>query len=508
MQGREIIRKLGDKETSYLELQKAFVLNFRVKSRIDLFANLASVEIAINRWKIKHPLLRAQIAKGDQKGEFYFVLDSTHHLRDNVKFLKLDESSLPADFTKQKLSDAYTDLNNLLVQKDIYDSISSFDENGLLWRMTFLQVDTTETDSSDLEYEVLMLFHHVIADTISGYYTCLNLFHMIEIISENRHEDEEFFREMKVLPCLEDLYHKQIADYEPFDLPEVYRCSFIDTERAKLTSLNNNRFSNLFDLEKQFVIDAKTYGNLSSIGELLEESKLYGSRFRKIVLSRDQTSRLHELCRATGTKMSTFFHLLVTLALKTLCRNHGEKENNFILNISISLRQFEADLPDLTLKNDQLCYCVGALNILIDVADFDNLSDNEAFSSRFWEVCKLENDRFHNQIRNENQKFFRLCHELGENELNFHNIVTNVGRLKSSVNSDDTSSLRVTRNFTCDLLGSKIMKTFTDRLAVNLISCVEDQINWVVSFNSHFMEECLIDELVGYYFEILNKILL
>ncbi len=132
---------------------------------------------------------------------------------------------------------------------------------------------------------------------------------------------------------------------------------------------------------------------------------------------------------------------------------------------------------------------------------FESLDDKkDEFSAHFWQVSETENDKFHNQIRNENQKFFRLDRTLEENELNSHFIVTNVGRLKSSIKSE--SSIRVTRSFTCVFLGSKEALS-----VVNLISCVEDQINWVVSFNSQHIDESIIEELVQNYFEILNMVI-
>jgi hypothetical protein len=332
---------------------------------------------------------------------------------------------------------------------------------------------------------------------------------MIEIIHENKSEDEEFFKEMKVLPCLEDLFCKQIADYKPFELPRVYKCNFIDKEKAKLASFNNARFSALseftggflYEVNDQDTLALKTYLHLADI---LEESKNYGSRFRKIILSREKTTRLNDLCRANGAKMSTVFHLIVTLAIKALFKKHGEKEKNIIFNISISLRQFAADLVDESLKDDSLVYCVGALSSYID-ADFESVAGGQEFASRFWEVSKFENDRFHSQIKNENQKFFRLCHSLEENEFNFHFIVTNVGRLKPSLTGESDSLFKVTKNFTCDFLGSA--ETFTDRLVVNLISSLDDQVNWVVSFNAQFLEESMVDELVASYLEIIDQIL-
>jgi hypothetical protein len=74
MQNRQVLRQLCDKETSYWELQKVFVLNFHIKSKTDLFANLGSVKTAINKWKIKHLLLRAQIAKDPHEQKFFLVL--------------------------------------------------------------------------------------------------------------------------------------------------------------------------------------------------------------------------------------------------------------------------------------------------------------------------------------------------------------------------------------------------------------------------------------------------
>jgi hypothetical protein len=235
----QILRKLGHKEK--LKIAKRFVLNFRVKStRIDLFADLDRVQQAIEKWKIKHVLLRARIiSKGvGSENEFCFVIDDNEQnikTESNVKFLKLAPGTQISEC-------AQTQLIDLLIEKYLAEDLDP------LWKMAFFEV-------KQLEYEVIIVFNHAIADTISGYNACLNLLHMIEMIHENKGLDEAFFSEMKVLPCLEELFHRQIAQYKPQDLPSISKCKFIDEEKAKSASFNNSRFSALFDLENEFLYE-------------------------------------------------------------------------------------------------------------------------------------------------------------------------------------------------------------------------------------------------------------
>jgi hypothetical protein len=108
IQNKEIIRKLGSKESAYLKVSRTFTLSFHIKSKIDLFRNLDSVKTAIHKWKFKYPLLRAQISQCEHDQDFYFVHDPRHHLRDNVKFLKLNTSSKQTQYDENELDEVYT----------------------------------------------------------------------------------------------------------------------------------------------------------------------------------------------------------------------------------------------------------------------------------------------------------------------------------------------------------------------------------------------------------------
>jgi hypothetical protein len=100
-----------------------------------------------------------------------------------VKFLRLSESDSLASLSDERKDEVYTQLTNLLIEKSIYDAVPSFDEKGLLWNLSFLQV-RSESDG-EYDYEVMIKFHHVIADAISAYNTCLNLLHMIKVMHDN-----------------------------------------------------------------------------------------------------------------------------------------------------------------------------------------------------------------------------------------------------------------------------------------------------------------------------------
>ncbi len=231
----------------------------------------------------------------------------------------------------------------------------------------------------------------------------------------------------------------------------------------------------------------------------MEDSKNYCTRFRKLTIDSEKTLRLTELCKRHGTKMSTVFHLIVAQTIRNKLKSHSEAETSILFNISVSLRQFVTDTAYESIEDDQLSYCVGSMSTFVDI-DFDDSKQDSTFSSQFWEASKYENERLHSQIKNENLKFFRPD---AKKDFNFHFVVTNVGRLRSSIT--ENSTLKVKRNFTCTFLGNE--NAIRDRLVVNLISCVENQLNWVISFNSRFIQEADIDDLVANYFEILNKIL-
>ena len=134
----QVLRKLDEKELSIVKRSGNFTLNFHVSSVIDLFSKIESIKEAIQKWKFKHPLLRAQIVK--QENGHFFILKDNDQLKDNVRFLRLNESdkiaSLPIE-DKEKLN---AQLTNLLTEKAVNDTISSYEPNKLLWNFSFLEV--------------------------------------------------------------------------------------------------------------------------------------------------------------------------------------------------------------------------------------------------------------------------------------------------------------------------------------------------------------------------------
>jgi hypothetical protein len=386
-----------------------------------------------------------------------------------------------------------------MIEKNIFESVPSFDPNGLLWKMTFFQVRSES--EGEFDYEVTIIFHHVIADTISGYNACLNLMRMIEIVTQNT-QDETLYKEVSVLPCIEDLFYKQLADYEQFELPRAYRCKFFKNKLALEKWFNNDRYSILYQLKEESIIDVVNGQEYLKIRKAVEDSKNYKTRFRKVTMSKAKTKRLTDLCKLYELKMSTVFHLMVTQAFKILYKRYNEKERYALFNSSVSLRQFKNDLFGDFIENDRFGYCVGAITSFID-EDLTDIEDDKEWFDRFWQISKRESDKYHDQIKNQNLKFYKVRYSLEEEEINFHFVVTNAGRLKTSLNED--SLVRVTQSFTCDFVGNQ--EPITDRLVINLVSTVNDQVNWVVSFNSQIVQESTIQEILQIYDNLWEKIL-
>ena len=273
MESQKILRKLeiGEVNKNSSGLAANFMITVRLRSKIDLFADLNKLRDAIQTFKKMHPLLRAKAEKIND--EFHFTIDensSANQNLENVHFLRI--------INENPVDDGF--IFDRITEKCFYEWIDIQKEPDLLWRLIFLEI------KGEFTYEIFWQVNHIIADGLSVKENILLLLNIIE--KKIRSED--------VNPTDFGLYQGSAKVFEPEissitdrkAQPVAYKPGFIDPVKAKLNStsfinkvidgishfdlfdLNSNRsyatFDELIDIPKRsqckpkkFMINENTY---------------------------------------------------------------------------------------------------------------------------------------------------------------------------------------------------------------------------------------------------------
>lgn len=133
-----VLRKLGQNEKIFhgqSDFARSYIYRaFIFTSEINLFQNIDLVYKAIDEWKRLHPLLRVRVVNrvnpetNLKEGYFAYATDEKQKSHENIKFL----------YYKSNSSKTCEDIWKLLVERETTLPIDG--ENGLLWRLSFLEV--------------------------------------------------------------------------------------------------------------------------------------------------------------------------------------------------------------------------------------------------------------------------------------------------------------------------------------------------------------------------------
>jgi hypothetical protein len=481
MDSKLMLRKLEPKEESTLNrnLGKNFISTFRVESsRLDLFAHLDQVKAAIQKWKCMHTFLRAKIVQ--QQSEHFFVLNenSSANLNlENVYFIRRFKrsSSRPIEILDDRKFEA---LHNLIVEKCLVETIDSYEGAELLWKMIFLEIKPTE-------YEVFLQYHHDISDGISCFRTFVQLLQIIESYIDNKPLDESFYKEKEIFPGVEECF-KEIRKlpFKPFNGPEIEIPEFINPTRAKENSFKEIKEFDKADLESFELIEVDSNKHYSSLGELLEISRINNTKTRRIPLDANLSSRLIAKCKKEKVRLTACFNTIICWGLSRLYKKYGTSLTDIVNYLSISMRQYQAEL----LTNDVLGYAVGGLFFMFNY---------EEKSFDFWSMARKSGEELADRVKNDNAKFSTT---LPKNS-NYYFILSNIGTQEYA--GLENGPFKITQSTITTTM--RVQTTFP--FFVHHIVTVDKQIFWIMVFNSFFTDHFIADDLMHIYEEIFGEIL-
>ena len=434
-----------------------------VTSQIDLYKNMNILREGIDQWKLAHPLLRARVLPRGPDKIFTYATEEKVRSFENVKFL-VYRSNAPT---------VCDEVWKLVVEKETTQGMDG--ENGLLWRLTFLQLRNKST--GEFQYAIIIAFDHSIMDGRSSYASLLELMSIIEGLytkTFNRRNKQNEIKE--ILPPKEELF---AARQKPFGLQNqlsfIKAPTFIDLQNSIATTYIRPKQLGQEEEQRGMVYhyDGRQYAPLSA---LIQVSKLNNSKFRTLTVSKADMSKLLAKCKENGVKMTSCLNIINSLAIRMIYEKFDQftlPNTNIQYVINVSLRESPEYQSYASYGNyDSIgCYIGLALSSLKE-----NLSiKNPNWMSDFWKLCKVDNDDFHHRL------------ERGD-FIHFGN--SNLGVMQSSIT--DQKLIKIRKAFAT---GKYSRDNFLCWYS-NLISTVDGELCWTVSYNTYFIRQELIDALV------------
>ena len=260
-----------------------------VTSQIDLYKNINVVREAIDQWKLLHPLLRARVLPRGPDKFFTFATDEKIRSLENVKFL-VYRSNAPT---------VCDEVWKFVVEKETTQGMDG--ENGLLWRLTFLQLRNKST--GEFQYAIIIAFDHSIMDGRSSFGSLLELMSIIEGVYTKTYARRTRHTEIKeILPPKEELFaarHKFPGLNN--QLSFIKAPSFIDMQNAINTTYIRPKSLGTEEEQRGMIYhyDGRQYAPLSA---LIQVSKLNNSKFRTLTIAKADMGKLLAKCKENNVK--------------------------------------------------------------------------------------------------------------------------------------------------------------------------------------------------------------
>lgn len=477
----KIFHGLNDTNRSYI--YRTVIIN----TKLNLLNNSSIVFKSISEWKSIHPLLRCRVFTGDEK-YFAYASEETIKSNSNVYLYRYQSNH----------ETSCDDIWKMLVEREMTLPLNG--KNGLLWRLTFLQVKKlSKSNSDEFYYAVILTFDHSIMDGRSSYFSLLQLFSLIE---NNYLKQINSIIEKPLFPAKEDLF-KPVFN-------EKLQINFYSKRPDFLANQNANGYIRLKKMsveeENNGVIYSHENYPVITVKELVQISMENNSKFRSLIIQKIDFDKIVKKCKENKVKITMFMNMCLVQAVRLLYEKFDEELNYLIeepvihFTTNISLREFDEFGSDSQNKNDTIgCY------VSLDFSTFDKQMNfgTRNWDHNFWSICKQESDQFHSKLKaREFIHSIRLPNRKKDyNEFFYHFGNSNLGILKSSISMNKLIQIKQTfatgkfskENFLC---------WFT-----NLMATIDDQLCWTISFNSYFISQEVISILIENLTKIIKKLI-
>lgn len=239
--------------------------------------------------------------------ENYFAFKSAVNSQnefENIKFLKYN-SNHQQDY-------GFDEIWKLLVE---HETTLYSEDDSLLWRLTFFNIKHQGTHRH--HYAIIMTYNHCIMDGRSSYNSILQLLAFIENIHTKNYKPEGRKVVTNILPSKEEIFKNRPRMVPEQFLGDIYlkTPAFFDKLKAQDSAYIPLKYLTAEEEDKGMIYnhDNTPYMTVKS---LVEVSKTINSKFRTMVISPKDLSAILALCKANGTKLTSFLNLVIIMALK------------------------------------------------------------------------------------------------------------------------------------------------------------------------------------------------
>ena len=408
-----LLRKLGNSENFYLRERITFTNIFMTKSRIDLINNQEIVKAALHKWKLLNQILRCKVSTRRFKDEdecHYFESTEDDSQKKNVFFLYTNAGDKP-------LSDTSI-LWKLLANKMTLEDFSL--EHDLLWRLIFFKLDENKSEHM-FNYCVIFSANHSIIDGHSAYVTILQLFKLIEELSQH------VFTKIETHPLIatvEDLFahkvsHEHLRNYDHKSIPA--KPLLINGLNREMTQICLPPLAGIFEADnKLFITIAELHASFNAVAQLQSS----------FTVNEDTLSKLIVKCQHNNLKLNGCINMILLIALKMTYAKYTRFELEKIIYFnSISLRNYVAH--EERSRFQTLGYMSNSI-----YKEFAATDSVDLLLSNFWENAMQESNEMHTRFENNEQFYRSKWLEPGNDELHFHYFLSNLGVKKASMSSE------------------------------------------------------------------------
>lgn len=487
----KILRKLGLNEKIFHglnDINRSYIYRtVIINSKLNLLEHSAIIFKSIDEWKLIHPLLRCRVFTANEK-YFAYASEETIKSNSNIYLYRYESNHVTS----------CDDIWKMLVEREMTLPLNG--KNGLLWRLTFLQIKKLPKSNSDeFFYAVILTFDHSIMDGRSSYSSLLQLFCLIE---NNYLKQANKIIEKPLLPAKEDLF-KPIFN-------EKLQINYYSKKPHFLVNSKTDAYIRLKKLSVEEEDNGVIYSHdnvlVTTVKELIQISKENNSKFRSLIIQKIDFDKIIKKCKENKVKITMFLNMCLVQAVRLLYEKFDD-ELNYLINepvihftTNISLREFEEYGLDSQNKNDTIgCY------VSLDFSTFNKPMNygTRNWNHNFWSICKKESDQFHSKLKaREFIHSIRLPYgKMDNNEFFYHFGNSNLGILESCISKNKLIQIKqtfATGKFSKD----NFLCWFT-----NLMATIDDQLCWTISFNSYFISQEMINILIENLAKIIKQLI-
>lgn len=461
------------------EQQRGKLMNprmFLLSTKLDLFSQRQKILKSIWVWAKKHPLLQAAIAQIQTsttvtKHCFVYAPEEQLQALENVKFLH---------YSNKENKECW----KYMIENEL---VSPFKPGcGLLWRIFVIELPK---EGDTFKYCWLFHIHHSITDGKNAFVITEELFEIIEQMYDNifdlnnnaiiyQHEINHPKDPRDLVPLTDDI-KSALSLYNPIDDIGVNSFDFL---KGNSEEKGINADGGVF-----LTADGDVFLTCDEIN-VKKRQQLGRLKFNEI--DKEDFKKLRAIAKKMNAKITGVVETIAALAWRNTCRHFsGDSALNFNVKYQVSINLRSHLEPAVSFH---------AMGIFITSfysgINFENSAD-------FWEIAREKTEKLHQYLnekpflndvfRAKERRFYELLKGSLEKSKKdgyiFFN-VTNIGDMSRKKGSEERL-INIDEYYSSESYKESDLFSFF----FNSISSIDDRLFWLISFNSKYLSEHVMD---------------